>query len=307
MRRNVWHPPRRDRVIEKKYRGDTDFVQRLTDEDISDILHGQHARKIFDPKNRLSNPLVALYSRPGNLHSEIRPHRENDLNWLLNENKKLNDVGLFCRVASNLLRIMKRLVVLHQRGWIHHDIKIDNILYDSNARLFLIDWGMAVPAGDVYDYSFRKWFSADNPNYPPEYKSFAAHKHGYKPRKNDFATDYASNLHVFTLLKIQPRYMEMLNAAHRKLAQRFDQKGFLKRIAPKADVFGMGLVLAQCYLVLAYATFFDQPLHKELVRLIRGMTHPDPTRRWTMRHAAASLTPIARKLCAAHAASSRLV
>lgn len=299
----VWHPPRKDRVIEKKYRGNTNFVQRLTNEDLTEILHGQHARSVFDPTNRMSNPLVALYNRPKKKYSEIRPYRNDDLNRFLAANRDHNNLGLFCKTAANLHGIMKGLTILHQYGWIHHDIKLDNILYNQDPwRLYLIDWSMSVPFAQVYHDSFRCWFSANHPSNPPEYKSYAAHKHGYKLIDNDFATDYAQNILVFTLLKIQPRYMEMLNAAHDKIKHRFDRKGFLKRIAPKVDVFGLGVVLAQCYLVMAYAMLYDKPVHKKLIRLIRGMTHPDPTRRWTMRHAALSFTPIVRSLCAASAA-----
>ena len=300
----VWRPPRRDRVIQKQYRGNKKFIQRLTSEEVGAIVHGQFARSVFDPTNRLSSPLVAIYKRPRNKHSEIRPHRESDLLRLLTENTTHNDLVLFCGLASNLLEIMKGLTVLHQRGWVHHDIKDKNILYDKDPlRLYLIDWGTSVPCSKVFDDSFRTWFPADNPNHPPEYKSFGVYRYGHKLEGNDFATDYANNIYLFTLLKVQPRYMEMLNAAHRKLQHRFQRKDFLERIAPKADVFGAGLVLAQCYLVVAYATLYDKPVHKELIRLIRGMTHPDPTRRWTMRHAATTLTPIVRKLCVEHAAS----
>lgn len=295
----VWHPPRKDSVIEKKYHGKKDLIQRLTREDISAIAHGQFARTVFDPTDRHSSPLIALYKRPGGKHSEIRPHREDDLDRLLIENTQRNDLTLFCTLASNLFEMTKGLAVLHQRGWVHHDIKTGNILYDKHPlRLYLIDWGTAVPFTHVYDDSFSTWFPADNTNHPPEYKSYATKKHGYKLRDNDFATDYAGNIQLFTLLKIQPRYMRMLNEAHRKILPRLHNKKFLEKIAPKADVFGAGLVLAQCYLVTAYALLYDKPVHKQIVRLIHGMTHPDPTRRWTMSHAATSLTPIVRRLCA---------
>lgn len=301
---HIWRPPRRDRVIQKKYRGNKSFIQRVTREDLSAIIHGQFARSVFDPTNRLSSPLLALYKRPGKKHSEIRPHRHNDLHQLLNSNTHHNDLALFCHLASNLLQIVKGLTVLHQRGWAHHDIKADNILYDKDPlRLYLVDWGTAVPFTQVYDDSFHSWFPADNFNHPPEYKSFATYRHGHKLEGDDLATDYSNNIYLFTLLKIQPRYMEMINAAHRKLQHRFQRKAFQERIAPKADVFGMGLVLAQSYLVLAYALLYDKPVHKELIRLIRGMTHPDPTRRWTMSHSATSFTPIVRKLCVEYDAS----
>ena len=194
---------------------------------------------------------------------------------------------------------MKGLVVLHKKRWIHHDIKTQNVLYNAKPfRLFLIDWGTSVPFRDVYSFTYRPWFSADNSNHPPEYKMYAHYKYGHK-WKEDFANEYANNRYIITLLKIQPQYMTMLNDANTKLQSLFKNKGdkFLITIAPKADVFAMGMILAQMYLFVGIRHLYSTPIHSKMIHILKGMTHPDPTKRWTMRYSVQKLTPLIYQMC----------
>lgn len=297
----IWHGPRKDRVIENKYRGNKLYVQRFTNETLSDIYAGQYAREVFDPKNVKSSPLIAIYERPNKFYSEIRPFRDDNLNNLLtiNIHKKYNP-RLFCHLLVNMRDIMKGLVFLHKKGWTHHDIKTQNILYNNKPfRLFLIDWGTSIRFVDVYSDTYEPWFKADNFNHPPEYKSYAHYKYGYKFRGNDFATDYANNINLFTFLKIQPKYIEMLNRANRDLQQMFKTRGdnFLKKLAPKIDVFATGLVLSQIYLIMAFSDLYNTPIHYKIIRLIKNMVHPDPTKRWNMKHSFEYLSPLVDQIC----------
>lgn len=296
----VWHPPRRNRLIDDKYRGNDDYVQRLTNESLTDISKGQFARTTFDKKNQMTSPLLAIYERSSKLYSEIRPFRDNDLSVLLSKNSDKNDLKLFCKILKNLKEIMKGLVVLHKKGWVHHDIKTKNILYNEKPfKLFLIDWGTSDRFSDVYSDENSPWFSGDNTNHPPEYKSYAHYKYGYQFNQGDFATDYANNIYIFSLLKIQSEYMSLLNKANTELQHEFKTKGerFLKQIAPKSDVFAIGMVLTQVYLLIAYATLYGSPFNKKMIFLIKNMIHPDPRKRWTMKKSVETLSPLVYQLC----------
>lgn len=295
----VWNGPRKDRIIDKKYWND-DYIQRLTTESLSEIYKGQKVRSIFDKNNTMSSPLITIYERPDRMFSQIRPYRDDDMNSLLAQNIKKNNLPLFCSILTNLKDIMKGLVVLHKDGWVHHDIKTVNMLYNVEPfRLFLIDWATSVRFADVYSDTYSPWFSANNSNHPPEYKSYAHYKYNYPFNKNDFATDYAENTYILSLKKIQPYYMELLNKANDRLQHYFKTKGpsFLKKIAPKVDVFAMGVVIARIYLTLAYATLYQTSLHKKLVYVIRNMINPDPMKRWTMKRSLKHLTPLIRQVC----------
>lgn len=295
----VWNPPRKDRVIEKKY-WSTDYIQRLTSENLGDIYKGQRVRLLFDKNNQMSSPLFVIYERPNRLYSEIRPFRDDNLTVLLTKNKQGTNLKLFCALLSNLRDIMRGLVIAHKHEWVHHDIKSPNILYNMKPfRLFLIDWATSVRSSDVYSDTWSPWFRADNLNHPPEYKSYAHYKYKYPFKNNDFATDYSSNIYILVLKKIQPKYLQMLNTANDALQKEFkkDNPGFLKRIAPKVDVFAMGLVIARVYLVLAYASLFNTQFDKKMNYVLRNMLHPDPLKRWSMKRSLKHLSPLVHQAC----------
>jgi serine/threonine protein kinase len=296
----VWNPPRKDRIIEKKY-WSTDFIQRLTSENLRDIYKGQRVRFLFDKDNKMSSPLFDIYERPHHFYSEIRPYRDDNLRDLLIKNKKGTNIKLFCSVLSNLKEIMKGLVVIHKHGWVHHDIKTPNILYNMKPfRLFLIDWATSVRSIDVYSDVWSPWFGADNMNHPPEYKSYAHYRYNYPFQENDFATDYSNNTYILVLKRIQPKYFQLLNKANDDLQKEFEKDNhcFLEKIAPKVDVFAMGLVIARVYLVLAYASLINTQFDKKMRSLLQNMTHPDPLKRWTMKRSLKHLSPLVAQACA---------
>lgn len=296
----VWRPPRKDRVIEKKYVNNK-YVQRLTNESLTDISKGQYVRTIFDKQNEKSSPLIAIYERPHRMYSEIRPFRDNNLKVILMDNMKSNNLKLFCLLLKNMNDIIKGLVIIHNRKWIHHDIKLQNILYNSKPfKLFLIDWATSVHFDGVYSDMYSPWFSADNMNHPPEYKSYAHYKYNYPFKKNDFATDYSNNTYILTLKKIEPNYIVLLNEANDFLQREFKKKNnkkFLIKIAPKVDVFAIGLVLARIYLLTAYATLYETSFHNKLIYLIKKMIHPNPCKRWSMKRSMNYLSHLVHQAC----------
>lgn len=297
---DVWNGPRKDRVIEKKY-WSKKFVQRLTTESLPEIYKGQKVRSLFDKNNTMSSPLITIYERPNRMFSEIRPYRDDNVKDLMAENIKKNNVPLFCSILVNLKDIMKGLIVIHKDGWVHHDIKTVNMLYNRDPfRLFLIDWATSVRFSDVYSDTYSPWFSADNTNHPPEYKSYAHFKYNYPFKKDDFATDYADNTYIISLLKIQPHYMRLLNEANDELQRAFKTRGpsFLKKIAPKVDVFAMGVAISRIYLTIAYAELYKTRVGKDLVYVLKNMINPNPLKRWTMRRSLKTLSPLIPQVCA---------
>lgn len=296
----VWNPPRKDRIIEKKYRN-TKYIQRLTNETLHDIYKGQRVRILFDKDNTMSSPLFAIYERPNRSYSEIRPYRDDNLRDLLIENKKGTNLRLFCSILHQFQDILRGLVIIHKQGWVHHDIKTPNILYNKKPfQLFLIDWATSVRSTDVYSDVWSPWFAADNMNHPPEYKSYAHYRYKYPFQENDFATDYANNTYILVLKKIQPKYLEMLNTANDRLQKIWKKKNpcFLKKIAPKVDVFAIGLVIARVYLVLAYASLYNTSFNKKMISVLQNMTHPDPEKRWTMKRSLKHMVPLVHQACA---------
>lgn len=295
----VWNPPRKHRVIDKKY-WNHDYIQRLTNEKLVEIYKGQRVRFLFDRKSKMSSPLLQVYERPNHLYSEIRPFRDDSLTKLLTKNKDATNLKLFCSVLRNLKEIMRGLVVIHKYGWVHHDIKGPNILYNLKPfQLFLIDWATSVRAIDVYSEVWSPWFAADNMNHPPEYKSYAHYKYQYPFKNNNFAADYSNSSFIYILKKIQPKYLQLLNKANDALQKEFKKENpeFLKRIAPKVDVFAMGVVMSRVYLTLAYASLFNTQFDKKMISLLQKMTHPDPQKRWSMKRSLNHLSVLVTQAC----------
>lgn len=50
-------------------------------------------------------------------------------------------------IATLFLRILRGVKILHERGIMHRDLKLDNILVDRRARVQLCDFGLSVPLG----------------------------------------------------------------------------------------------------------------------------------------------------------------
>lgn len=70
--------------------------------------------------------------------------------------------------------LMEGTLLINQRGHIHRDIKMGNILYDpSKKRLNLIDFGVAIEGGKAYNPEEFDFLAFKYESYPPEF-TFAA-------------------------------------------------------------------------------------------------------------------------------------
>jgi len=297
----IHHPPRTDKVIPKQYGGKLKFIQRYTNEDDIQIANGEIARKIFDPETKMSRDLLGLYKRPHKYFSEIRNYYKGDmLHYLREFVYKKNDLKLFYRIMVNMGDFMNGLVRLHKEGWVHRDIKPSNILYD-NKSFYLIDWATALKFLDSFSEKYNNWHEGDNSNLPPEYKSFAHFKYKFPLENDDFAQEYIKNGNVSKIIiKIQHNYIKKLRKANKHIQKELesttDLNKLLTKIAPKTDVFAMGLVLSQIYIVLAMEDLYDKPIHTDITRIFRNMLNPNPFRRWTMKKSVNEFNKILPKI-----------
>lgn len=297
----VWNPPRSDSIIQAKYRGNKSFIQRHTEQTRDQIKNGNIARKIFDPEGTLSSPILAIYERPDGRFSEILPFREDALYKLYRKYFYTGNISLFWKGMERMVPIMKGLARLHDQGWVHHDIKSENMLYDSSPsfRLYLTDWGTALPSEEVYSDDYSHWHVASLTNLPPEYKSFARFRYGFPLKNNSFSLEYAKNPYIINMRRFQPHYMKMLDHAHDylqgKLKRNKDNyQKVVRLMAPKADVFGLGLVISQMYTFFAKGKFIPEKTKNQIITLIRNMIHPNPFLRWDMHQCARFLQKILR-------------
>lgn len=277
----IWHPPRKDGLIEKSYRNNKRFVQRYTHQTRKQIENGEIARKLFDPHDKISNPIVAIYKRPNKYFSEILPFREGSLLDLLQLYFHKGDIVVFSQCLDNLLKIFKGMKNLHAHKWVHHDIKASNIMYDTKPtfKLFMIDWGSALPFKNIFKENQLYWLVADNQNHPPEYKSIAHYLYGFQFKNNNFVVEYAKNPYIRNIVKLQPNYLKLLKEANKTIGRRIDN---IESIASKGDVFGLGIVLCQLYIIFVEDQYLSKIVRSKIIRLIWGMINPNPFRRWNL-------------------------
>ena len=95
----------------------------------------------------------------------IYRHGGEDL-WNIMESTK-NSSRLYFELFQKLEPMLRGLQKLNANGWLHLDIKPDNIVYDQN-KLYLIDFGLMTQMSKLA--SKKTLLDYDYPYYPPEFK-----------------------------------------------------------------------------------------------------------------------------------------
>lgn len=76
-------------------------------------------------------------------------------------------------VVDLVEQALRGLCKLHHAGYVHMDVKPDNLLVHSTGRLRLIDFGFLTPTSLVYDIGHNGYNLAyDYPYFPPEFSEY---------------------------------------------------------------------------------------------------------------------------------------
>lgn len=271
----IFHPPRENHIIPSKYKNNSHYIQRYTDQTMKQIQFGERARKIFDPDDKMSSPILDIIERSKHHVSEILPFRTGTLSKFLRETRSVR----IDTVMKVVIPILHGLVRLHKRRIIHHDIKSSNILYDMRPiRLYLIDWGTACTFNDAFTGRYSNWLSGHNENHPPEYKMVANSQYHYE--YDDIVEEYSNNYYYRNIIStFQPDYDRLLQRTDRDIRKQLQKDPhLLDKYAGRIDVFAMGIVLAQ--IVLSFKKSDDDFLRYRVI--VQNMLHPDPRKRWSM-------------------------
>lgn len=285
----IWFPPRNDAIFPVKYRNNKNFIQRYTAQTQENIKLGEKARRIFDPENERSSPVLDYFKREDGYFSQILPYRQSKFRDFIRENR--DNASLYWKTMRLMLGFLEGLERLHRHRLIHRDIKIDNIVYDQKPRfnIFLIDWGTASSFKHVYNPDNRFWLTAVNDNIPPEFKMIAHMKYKHKYLNDNIKNDFNANHSIPFIIILFPDYPNMLEQAEMKIKQQFkhasDKEALLSKIAPKTDIFALGIVFIQIYIYMMSKHNIKPILKQQLLELFFHMIDPDPFTRWTARQA----------------------
>jgi serine/threonine-protein kinase PpkA len=115
------------KVLDRALRQDKVFLERLMRENqLVMSIENEHVARIYDQGFTGENPYIAMEFLPsGTLAARIRE-------------------GLASRESLRIVaQIAKALDVIHAKGIIHRDLKPANILFRTNGRPVIVDFGLA--------------------------------------------------------------------------------------------------------------------------------------------------------------------
>jgi serine/threonine protein kinase len=207
----------------------------------------------------------------------------------------------FVEFLPMLRHILVGIGKLHRKGYLHHDLKIDNILIDDNNVPHIIDYSLLTPLKGAFDSSVNTSLQSRYWLHPPEYRlqnfSKMTDVDGDLPR---FVSKHVQNETDLYYFKIQPNDISTVNQfllAYFPYCEMYDitkkyvktllsiynvggKEGLIKyqsKNATKVDVYAVGLTMMN----IIY--HMDTPANDSRFRsLIIGMIHPDPRKRYSV-------------------------
>lgn len=88
------------------------------------------------------------------------------------------------RVKIIIKEVLDALLYTYKMGWVHRDLKPQNIMFDNNFHVKLIDFGLACPVMGEYSNGLSYEAVGSEPYWPPELYH-VSYPYGYIPEKMD--------------------------------------------------------------------------------------------------------------------------
>jgi serine/threonine protein kinase len=192
----------------------------------------------------------------------------------------------FLRIARHILKGIRKL---HQFGWLHQDLKLDNILVNDQGIPHMIDYSLFTPVNNAFNHRVNLYLRSKYWLHPPEYRiEMQIRRLGDRPsdaeissfvnniitehmRSMEFKiqTDDKTNLDQYVLSYFS--YSEYYNHIKEYVKSLIGKVHVIGRHAVKIDVYSLGLT----FMNLAYYLKGDVRYQEWL----KGMIHPDPRKR----------------------------
>lgn len=201
------------------------------------------------------------------------------------------------------------LVTLSKKGWIHCDIKPENMLFNVETRkTVFIDWGMLTNNKDVYIKNSKMFFSYPYYYYPPEFIMYF-NEHNKKMGFNSIPPiDVLRNFKLFfgnqfvkdSLKNVSDK---LYNTVYKVMVDDFVSymsKPDLHIFDPsKIDVFALGISLIQMIVNESGIHRYSKKLKEDLLVLACKMCYLNPVKRMKPEDALEKFEKLyKRRLCA---------
>lgn len=194
----------------------------------------------------------------------------------------------FVRMFFALRPIIAGVGKVHSAGYVHSDLKLDNMLWDDKTRkLTLIDFGLMTKVGDVFNKTNKELLLYPYLSYPPEFVLYGLSLQ-HKPRYPDFEKQFLKSLsHYLKMHKYIVVAKEEL--PHVFSDVRVATKGFVQRVAnefrqftSKVDLYSLGI---------SFLLLYDTMIQKEtkatttIKEFLLKIAHFNPYKRYSVEQA----------------------
>lgn len=270
---------------ESEHRIQDDIVSKIDpDAQFTLPLLGDCKIQSFKPSDRASECSLIDSKILPNLHQLIYKDGGQNLKDVL---LSKGSVKKFKMIFSKMRPILAGLVKMEIYGYVHQDIKPQNIMYDGK-KIHLIDFGIMAKSSDIFGAENMYILKYDYPYYPPEYKVYAF-KTSHWPT---FVSKVHDNFKFYFNIGGQ-NYTNMLSIIQNEIG--IDVKTELKnsftkkrkqllqsnKAFAKVDIYSLGIVFLQLFIWsgLHEKVFVKKSKNKllkeKLILLIRAMIHFD--------------------------------
>lgn len=205
---------------------------------------------------------------------------------------------------KNLLEVLKGLELLLKNGFVHRDIKMDNILYNGE-KIILIDFGLLTTVEEVFKGTNLELYYENDPFYYPNemflFSALLLKKEITDTNIHKFlkslATFIAFHKNKFSQI---PEYLKEIERLNNYLSAKskaynsyfketynkdtihlFDMNEIIMSLSKKIDLYQMGIVIYQ--LVISMITIYNPNEIKKIplgiFQLLREMLEPNPFER----------------------------
>jgi serine/threonine protein kinase len=191
----------------------------------------------------------------------------------------------FSQARQLLVKICECLDKLHRHGYIHNDIKHDNILINDRKKIHLIDFGLMMPFENYLSKKFiaNMGFLKSGFWYPPEYRwVFETFPITSESKMNELIDTELSLASSSPVIK---RYVyentRGFVSAYFDAIENFTKRD-CKKYGDRVDVYALGQMMS--YLFMDNVNFRSNTEYNFFIDLIRGMIHPNYKKRLSLRH-----------------------
>lgn len=212
------------------------------------------------------------------------------------------DFKTHAMVYKMMSNVFKGVKVIKDKGYVHNDIKPENMLYDKKSkRINIIDFGLVTKKEKLFTQEQMNRARFSYIYYPPEYKLYyimntpplnreklpmnELYLRLYREYLENIGQSTEAKLQLLLNINVFNEIKKFVTENHAKITgSRPDQLYSLFR--DKADVYSLGMTLLSIYLKLSKTnTIAGRSDLMEVLGLIRGMIHPNPLERYTIEEA----------------------